>query len=67
MVRKKRSEIDEKLEADNQVFVELFDGLKIHLVGKINDSEYVGSFLPCAKNSRKYKILASEIKDLVHD
>jgi len=67
MEHRTKSLIAESIRDTGTAYVQLFDGLKIYLIECLAGTAFVGTFLPCAKNAKRYTILADEIKGLVDD
>ncbi|MFH1973048.1 MAG: hypothetical protein ABIK13_00355 [Patescibacteria group bacterium] len=60
-------QIVEKILDAGSVWVRLYDGIKICLIDVIVQEPiiFIGKFLPCASNSKEYKIKFSEVKEFV--
>lgn len=60
------SQLFDKVQTTDRVWVRLHDGLKLCLVAVENeeDQTFIAKFLPCASNARKYLIRYNEIKKL---
>jgi hypothetical protein len=49
-----------------ELWVRLYDGLRICLIKKINEQEaFVGKFIPCSSNSRTYTIAYKDVKEII--
>lgn len=61
------SEIESKLHGKDRVWVRLYDGLKICLVGVVDGATFKAKFVPCARNAREYAIKHNEVKEFILD
>ena len=49
-----------------EIWVRLYDGLRICLVKRIDDKEaFVGKFIPCSTNARTYTIPYKDVNDVI--
>lgn len=55
MYNKLKKDLLTKLESSDRVLVELDNEIKIYIIGYNEvDNTFIASFLPCAKNSKRY-------------
>lgn len=59
-----KSFIEDKIAKSEPQWVKLWDDTIVCVTGKYEDGVYKAKFIPCAKNSREYRIKERQIKEL---
>lgn len=60
-----KQELLDKIKSTGRVWIRLYNGLIFCLLDTLGPDEFKAKIVPCAKNSREYRVKYSDIKEYV--